>query len=165
MVSDVNTAAAEAVTQAAAILKIDGIELGEVATSVTLQDLKDAGVTTTSAISANLVAYQTEISAAADLALDSSVKIQQMVTDVNTAAAEAIRIAAIAKIDGIDLDAGASDVTKQDLIAAGVTAVGVLEANLEAYQDAISAAADLALDSTEKIQEMVIAVNTAAEAL
>jgi len=157
MVNDVNTA----VAQAAAILKIDGIELGEVATSITLQDLKDAGVTTTSAISANLVAYQTEISEAADLALDSTVKIQLMVTAVNTAAAEAAQTAAIAKIDGIDLDADASDVSLQDLIDAGVTAADVLEANLAAYQAAISEAADLALDSTVKIQLMVTEVNTA----
>jgi len=96
------------------------------------------------------------------LALDSTAKIQEMVTDVNTAqAAAATLTTAITKIDSIVLGEDAATITLQDLKDAGVTAADVLEANLEAYQAAISAAADLALDSTVKIQEMVTAVNTA----
>jgi len=164
MVTDVNTAQAKA----AAIAKIDGIVLGEDASDVSAQDLIDVGVTVTDVIEANLEAYRTAISAAEDLALDNTDKIQQMVTDVNAAeAAEeaaATKAAAIAKIDGIVQDADASGVTAQDLIDAGVTEADVFDANLEAYQDAISAAADSALGSTEEIQDMVTVVNEAAAA-
>jgi len=162
MVTDVNTTQAAAATLTTSITKIDSIVLGEDATAITLQDLKDAGVTAADVLEANLVAYQTAISAAADLALDSTAKIQEMVTDVNTAqAAAATLTTAITKIDSIVLGEDAATITLQDLKDAGVTAADVLEANLEAYQAAISAAADLALDSTVKIQEMVTAVNTA----
>jgi len=155
-------AAQTSANQTAAIAKIDGIVLGEDSAAITLQDLKDAGVTAADVLEANLVAYQTAISAAADLALDSTAKIQEMVTDVNTAqAAAATLTTAITKIDSIVLGEDAATITLQDLKDAGVTAADVLEANLEAYQAAISAAADLALDSTVKIQEMVTAVNTA----
>jgi len=165
VLSDMIAAQAAAVAKAAAIEKIDGIAQDADATSITVQDLLGAGVSTTDVLEANLEAYQTAISTAADLDLDSTEKIQQMVTDVNAAQAaaeaEAIRAAAIAKIDGIVLGEDASDVSLQDLINAGVNVSDVLEANLEAYQTAISAAADLALDSTDKIQQMVTDVNAA----
>ena len=170
MVTDVNTEAAEtaAATKAAAITKIDEIAQGEDATDVTVQDLKDAGVTATNVLDANLVAYQTAISAAEDLALDTTEEIQQMITDVNTEMAEieaataaATKAAAITKIDGIAQGEDATDVTLQDLKDAGVTAADVMDANLVAYQTAISAAEDSALDTTEEIQQMVTDVNAA----
>ncbi|EHQ91903.1 cell wall-binding repeat-containing protein [Desulfosporosinus youngiae] len=156
---DLIEAQAAAAAKLAAIEKIDGIELDGDASEITAQDLIAAGVAEADVIEANLEAYQTAISAAADEGLNSAEKIQAMVTAVNAAkAAEA----AIAKIDGIELDGDASEITAQDLIDAGVAADDVIEANLEAYQTAISAAEDEALDSTEKIQAMVTAVNTAA---
>lgn len=216
VLADLVAAQAAAVAKAAAIEKIDGIVQGEDASAVTAQDLIDAGVTATDIIAANLEAYQDAISAADESALDSTEKIQQLVTDVNaaieaaeakaaalvkidgivqdedaisaaddsaldstekiqemvtavneTVAAEeaaAIKAAAILKIDGIVLDGDASSVTAQDLVDAGVVADDVIAANLEAYQDAVSAAADSTLDSTEKIQDMVTAVNAAVTA-
>ena len=157
---DAQTAAA---VKAAAIEKIDGIVQDADASDVTAQDLIDAGVTEVDVLEANLEAYQTAISAATDSELDSTEKIQQMVTDVNAAQVAATKAAAIEKIDGIVQDADASDVTAQDLMDAGVTEADVLEANLEAYQTAISAATDSELDSTEKIQQMVTDVNAAQE--
>jgi len=59
------------------------------ATSVTVQALVDAGVTEADVLAANLEAYQTAISEAEDEALDSTEKIQAMVTGVNEAEAEA----------------------------------------------------------------------------
>jgi Putative cell wall-binding domain len=153
--------AAAAAAKAAAIAKIDGIAQGGDAASVTAQDLKDAGVTASDVIDANLGAYQTAISAAADLALDTTDEIQQMVTDVNTAQTAAATDAAIAKIDGIAQGGDASSITAQDLIDAGVTESDVIDANLDAYQTAISTAADLTLDTTAEIQQMVTDVNTA----
>lgn len=163
MVTTVNAAHTSDVVKATAIAKIDGIVLAADASTVTVQDLKDSGVTAADVIETNLEAYQTAVSAAADLALDSTDKIQQMVTDVNAAqAAEVLKATAIAKIEGIVLAADASAITMQDLLNSGVTAADVIEANLEAYQTAISAAATLALDSTVKIQQMVTDVNAAA---
>ncbi|MCO1601028.1 cell wall-binding repeat-containing protein [Desulfosporosinus nitroreducens] len=159
LVTDVNAAIEAAEAKAAALVKIDGIVQDEDASTITAQDLIDAGVTATDVIAANLEAYQDAISAADDSALDSTEKIQAMVTAVNATQAAVAKAAAIEKIDGIVQDEDASDVTAQDLIDAGVTATDVIAANLEAYQDAISAADDSALDSTEKIQAMVTTVN------
>lgn len=161
MVASVNTAKVAAEVKAAAIEKIDGIVLDESASAVTAQDLIDAGVTSTDVIAGNLTAYQAAISKAADSALDSTEEIQQMVSDVNAAQAAEAKAAALEKIDGIVLGEDASAVTTQDLIDAGVTPTDVIEANLEAYQTAISEAADLDLDSTEEVQQMVTDVNTA----
>lgn len=157
--------AAAAAAKAAAITKIDGIEKDGDATSVTVQDLKDAGLTAADVVDANLVAYQAAISAAEDLALDTTDKIQQMVTDVNTAQTVAVTNAAIAKIDGIAQAGDATSVIAQDLKDAGVTETDVIDTNLDAYRTAISAAEDLALDSTAKIQQMVTDVNTAQTAV
>ncbi len=88
---------------------------------------------------------------------------ESVLTDLNaaqTAAAAATKAAALAKIDGIALDGDATGVIAQDLIDAGVTASVVIEANLVAHQTAISTAADLSLDNTDKIQQMVTDVNT-----
>jgi len=163
LVTDVNVAEAvkAAEAKAEAIKKIDEITLVADASNVTVQDLITAGVNADDVIAANLAAYQTSISAAADSALNSTEKIQKMVTDVNAAKAAAAKAAAILKIDGIVLAADASSVTVDDLIVAGVTATDVIEANLAAYQAAIFVAENSALDSTEKIQKMVTDVNAA----
>jgi len=163
MVTDVNAAEADKAEAAktAAIDKIDGIAEATNASSVTVQDLVNAGVTEAAVLAANLEAYQNKISVAEDKALDSTEEIQAMVDDVNAAIAKTTKTAAIAKIDGIVEAADASSVTVQDLIDAGVTEADVLAANLEAYQAEISEAENEALDSTEEIQAMVTSVNEA----
>ncbi|EGW37888.1 cell wall-binding repeat-containing protein [Desulfosporosinus sp. OT] len=118
---------AAAAAKAAAITKIDGIDKDGDATNITVQDLKDAGVTAADVVDANLVAYQAAISSAEDLALDTTDKIQQMVTDINTAQAAAVTNAAITKIDGIAQDGDATSITAQDLKDAGVTETDVLD--------------------------------------
>ena len=77
-----------------------------------------------------------------------------MVDAVNTAAP------VIAVIEGIAQGGDASGIDESTLITAGVS--GVDTANLAAYQSAISAAADGALDTVAEIQAMIDAVNTAA---
>jgi len=168
MVTDVYIAqtklANENAARTYAITQIDGVALNAPAPNNTLDYLRGSGVTPSDVIDANLAAYQAAISAAADLALDTTAEIQQMVTDVNTAQAaiaETARLAAIAKIDGIAFNGDASAVTCQDLIEAGVMTTDVTTANLAAYQTAISVAADLALDTTVEIQQMVTDVNEA----
>ena len=169
VLTDLISAQTAAVAKAAAIKKIDEVAKDAAATTISLDDLKVAGVTAADVVDANLVAYQAAISAAADLELDSTAKIQQMVTDVNTAqvaeaAAKAMQ-AAITKIDSIVSGDPATTISLDDLKVAGVTAADVVDANLVAYQAAISAAADLELDSTAKIQQMVTDVNTAQASL
>ncbi|SDH75495.1 cell wall-binding repeat-containing protein [Desulfosporosinus hippei] len=161
MVATINAAKEAAEAKATAIAKIEGIEQSESAAAISLQDLIAAGVTSEDVIEANLEAYQTAISEAADAELDSTEKIQQMVSDVNAAEAAEVLAAAIAKIEDIDQNESAAAISLQDLIAAGVTSEDAIEANLEAYQTAISEAADAELDSTEKIQQMVSDVNAA----
>ncbi|AET70615.1 cell wall-binding protein [Desulfosporosinus orientis DSM 765] len=163
MVSGVNAVLEAAAAKEAALAKIDGIAQDADASEITAQDLIAAGVNADDVIEANLDAYRDEISAAEDQALDSTEEIQAMVADVNAAQATAAQATAIAKIDGIALDGDASEIGTQDLILAGVNEADVMEANLEAYQAAISAAEDQALDSTEEIQAMVANVNAAQE--
>ena len=79
--------AAEKTTKAAAISKIERIVKGASAAGITIQDLINAGVKAEDLIQANLALYQAAISAAPNLALNSTAKIQQMVTDVNSPAA------------------------------------------------------------------------------
>ena len=75
------------------------------------------------------------------------------------------RAAAIAKIDKIAKGASAAGITIQDLLTAGVNPEDVIEANLTLYQVAISEAANYALNSTAKIQQMVNNVNTPTDKL
>lgn len=163
MVTAVNTALEAAAAKEAALEKIDGIAQNGDAAEITAEDLLAAGVNAADVIEANLAAYREAISAAEDLALNSTEKVQAMVTGVNAAQAAAVKAAAIVKIDGIAQEGAASAITLQDLINAGVNETDVIDANLKAYQDAISAAEDQALDSTEKIQQMVGTVNAAAQ--
>ena len=74
---------------------------------------------------------------------------------------DAAKKKAIYKIDRITKGASATGITKQDLIDAGVKVVDVIDTNLTAYQAAISAAANYALNSTAEIQKMVEDVNKA----
>ncbi|KGK91216.1 cell wall-binding protein [Desulfosporosinus sp. HMP52] len=161
MVAAINAAKEAAEAKAAAIAKIEGVAQDASAAAISLQDLIDAGVTSEDAIEDNLEAYQAAISAAADAELDSTEKIQQMVTTVNAAEAAKVVAAAISKIEDIEQNESAAAISLEDLIAAGVISEDVIEANLEAYQTAISEAANAELDSTEKIQLMVSTVNAA----
>ena len=132
-----------------AINKIEGIVQNTDASSITTQDLKDAGVTHADVLDANITDYQEVISKAADGELDTEDEIQKMVTKVN----------AIVKIEGVPQNGDASGIFRQDLIDAGVSASKVLAANLPAYQEAIKQAAIGKLDSTDEIQVMVTKVN------
>lgn len=78
---------AEKNSRAAAIAKIDRIAKGASAAGITIQDLLAAGVNAEDVIEANLTLYQAAISAAENYALNSTAKIQQMVTRVNAPAA------------------------------------------------------------------------------
>ncbi len=171
IMNDLLEAQIVAVTKAAAIEKIESIIQNGDASGVTTQDLIDAGVKDYEIFDGpHLEAYRAAISVAADLALDTTAEIQQMVTDVNAAQAEednenAARDYAIAQIDGVTLNTDAPNNTLHYLEIAGVSTTDIIEANLAAYKAAISAAADLALDTTAEIQQMVTDVNAAQAAL
>lgn len=81
----------------AAINKIENIVKNASASSITLQDLIDAGVTVADVKADNLASYQAAISAADNDQLDNTAKIQALVTGVNATADTNAAITASAK--------------------------------------------------------------------
>ncbi|PAB60852.1 copper amine oxidase N-terminal domain-containing protein, partial [Anaeromicrobium sediminis] len=149
-------------TNSEQIAKIEGIAQNGDASSITIEDIKDAGVTESKVLDGNLLAYQAAIVAAEDGALNTKAKIEDMVDGVNLAQA-AVKRDAIAKIEGIAKNGDASSITIKDIKDAGVTVSKVLDGNLSAYQAAIAAVADGGLDTIAKIEDMVDIVNSVLE--
>lgn len=136
-----------------AVDKIESVIQNGDTTGIKIEDITAAGVT--GAVTEYIDAYRAVIAAAPDGELDSTVKIQEMIDAVN----QIIKDTVIAVIDAVEMGGDTSKITIEDLKATGVT--GLVNENLTAYQSAISAAEDGALNTAEKMQAMIDAVNLA----
>jgi len=166
LVSSVNTNQATL-----AINTIKAYALNNNAAGLTTDFLTQAGVVGINA--ANLARYQAAIVALADDAtlLDSTPKIQSLVSTVNSAVAAEKEAAAIAKIKVAASNDDATAITDQDLLDAGLIADSVKVANMgthnatiansTGYRGVIERGIPSDVDSTSKLQTIVNVVNAA----
>ncbi|MHB1483947.1 MAG: beta strand repeat-containing protein [Saccharofermentanales bacterium] len=144
------------VNLAQAILKIEGYNIADVATAMTIAELAAAGVT--GAKEVNLPQYKTSIAGGVPGASDTTAEIQAIINGINTAEATT----AIAAIEAYTT--GAAGLTIDQLDKAGVT--GLVAANLDTavygYKVAIGAAAVGSADTLAEIQAIINGSNTAA---
>ena len=148
MMSGLAFTASAATPAETAIAKIVACASNSNASSLSNQDLLDAGVTPATEIVANLTAYQTAVAASPANQVATIAQIQALVNSVNLA--EAIKtINNRAHI--------ANPTTAAELSAAG--AIGAIVENETLYQSAILAAAVNSLNTTALIQALVTSVN------
>jgi uncharacterized protein YerC len=130
-----------------AIEKIKGYANAGNAGGLTLDELSKAGVT--GLVEDNLAAYKTAIAAAASGDVDTTEKLQALINKIN----------AIEKIKGYAAIDNANGLTIGELSNAGVS--GLIDGNLGAYKTAIAAAKPGDVDTTDKLQAIIDAVNAA----
>jgi hypothetical protein len=163
LVTGVNTAEAlKALTAGIEVIK--GYAADKNADGLNTTQLIAAGVTIVSAIAdtANMTKYKAAIAAATPTQVNSAFKIQEIVTNANTAVTnEAVALAAAIKvIRDYAANKDASSLNILQLLAVGVTADTALIGNLAAYKTKIAGAAANLADSTSEIQNLVNTANS-----
>ncbi|OGO93596.1 MAG: hypothetical protein A2Y17_00610 [Clostridiales bacterium GWF2_38_85] len=141
-----------------AIDVIEGYASGNNASALTIQKLTNAGVTT--AIEVNLSEYKTKIASLNATDVNTTAKIQKIVSDINIANSAS----AIVKIKtyATGTVGGANAMTIDELLATGIT--NTIATNLEYYRDAIEVLTPTAVDTVAEIQTIINSANTKASA-
>jgi len=147
-----------------AITAIQGYAANDDASLLSIQQLKDAGVTAALVMNANLAAYRVAVAASTAALTSNPVQIQLIVTDVNgvqsIAAINAIQAYTASTVSSLTIDQLAKAYVS---IASAVVADNAIDANLARYKLAIGAATSITKNTTVLIQGIVTSVNTKIE--